>query len=80
MHVHLRSEWVSSFERNLRIGGIATGRLPQRYYGLFRESDDREPDRLRLISWNYHNLLEVPIRFYVSCLIAYRRMLVGPGE
>ena len=61
----------------LRLGGIATGKLSQRYYGLFRESDDQEPDGLRLISRNYHNLLEVPILFYVGCLVAYTADLVS---
>ena len=61
----------------LRMGGIATGRLPQAYYRLFRHSDDQEPDFFRAISRNYHNLLEIPVLFYVGCLVAYTADLVS---
>lgn len=61
----------------LRVGGLATGRLPQTYYRLFRESDNEEPDILRAIARNYHNLLELPVLFYVGCLVAYTADLVS---
>ena len=61
----------------LRIGGIVTGKLPQRYYGLFREVDNQEPDLVRAIARNYQNLLELPILFYVGCLVAYGADLVS---
>lgn len=61
----------------LRIGGITTGRLPEKYYGLFRENDDHEPDLVRAIARNYHNLLELPILFYAGCLVAFAADLVS---
>lgn len=61
----------------LRIGGLVTGRFPQTYYELFRESDDQEPDVVRAVSRNYHNLLELPILFYAGCLLAYAADLVS---
>jgi len=60
----------------LRVGGLVTGRFRQTYYQLFRESDDQEPDLVRAISRNYHNLLELPVLFYVGCLLAYTADLV----
>ena len=61
----------------LRVGGLATGRLPRTYYKLFRESDDREPDIVRAISRNYQNLLELPVLFYAGSLLAYAAELVS---
>jgi hypothetical protein len=61
----------------LRIGGLATGRLPKTYYRLFSESDDQEPDVVRAVSRNYHNLLELPVLFYAGCLLAYSADLVS---
>lgn len=61
----------------LRVVGIATGRFAQTYYKLFRESDDQEPDIVRAISRNYHNLLEVPVLLYAGCLLAYAADLVS---
>ena len=62
----------------LRVGGIAAGRFPQTYYKLFRESENQEPDIVRAISRNYHNLLELPVLFYAGCLGAYAADLVSP--
>jgi len=61
----------------LRIGGIATGRFPRTYYKLFRENDDQEPDIVRAVSRNYHNLLELPVLFYAGCFLAYAADLVS---
>ena len=61
----------------LRVGGIATGRFAQTYYTLFREGDDQEPDIVRAIARNYHNLLELPVLFYAGCLLAYAADLVS---
>ncbi len=61
----------------LRVSGIASGRFAQSYYKLFRESDDQEPDIVRAISRNYHNLLELPVLFYAGCLLAYAADLVS---
>lgn len=61
-----------------RVGGLASGRFPPTYYKLFRESNDEEPDIVRAISRNYHNLLELPILFYAGCLLAYSANLVSP--
>jgi hypothetical protein len=60
-----------------RIGGIATGRYSRRYYELFSESENHEPEFVRRIARNYHNLLELPILFYAGCLIAYAADLVS---
>jgi len=61
----------------LRIGGIASGRFAQRYYTLFRDSEDEEPDVVRAVARNYHNLLELPVLFYAGCLLAYAADLVS---
>ncbi len=61
----------------LRIGGIASGRFSQSYYKLFRESENQEPEIVRLISRNYHNLLELPVLFYAGCFLAYAADLVS---
>ncbi len=61
----------------LRVGGIATGRFAQTYYKLFRESENQEPDIVRAMSRNYHNLLEPPILFCAGCLLAYAADLVS---
>jgi len=61
----------------LRVGGIATGRFTQSYYKLFRESDNQEPDIVRAVARNYHNLLELPVLFYAGCLLAYAADLVS---
>lgn len=60
-----------------RIGGLTSGRFSQKYYTLFREDDDQEPLFVRLLARNYHNLLELPILFYVGCLVAYATELVS---
>jgi len=61
----------------LRIVGLATGRFDQEFYRLFRESEDHEPEVVRLVARNYHNLLELPILFYAGCLVAYAADLVS---
>jgi hypothetical protein len=49
------------------------------YYKLFREDENEEPEFVRLIARNYHNLLELPVLFYVACLLAYTADLVSPS-
>jgi len=60
-----------------RIAGIVSGRFAPTYYTLFRESDDQEPDIVRAVARNYHNLLELPVLFYTGCLVAYAANLVS---
>jgi hypothetical protein len=60
-----------------RIGGIVTGRFSRSYYELFSESENQEPEFVRRIARNYHNLLEVPVLFYAGCILAYAADLVS---
>ena len=52
-----------------RAGDVAAGRLGP---GDFRMGEsDRVPDATRLYNRNYMNLLELPVLFYVVCLIVF---------
>ena len=55
----------------LRTSGMATGRLSTEYYRYFWPTDGPEPAYLRGFTRNFINLLEVPVLFYVGCVIAY---------
>lgn len=55
----------------LRVGGIVSGRFSLAYYQLFSESENEEPPIVRAVARNYRNLLELPVLFYVGCLLAY---------
>ncbi len=55
----------------LRTSGWASGKLQQNYYRYFSTQDGSEPDFLRGFSRNFTNLLEVPVLFYLGCVVAY---------
>lgn len=55
----------------IRTSGWTSGRLPTEYYRYFRPGEDPEPEYLRGFTRNFINLLEVPVLFYLGCVIAY---------
>ncbi len=59
-----------------RIRAVRAGRLPR---GAFRLGESPEvPDDLKIWNRNLINLLEVPLLFYVACLVFYVAHLVTP--
>lgn len=53
---------------HFRIRAVRTRKVSPRYFKLNKGGDI--PDHLVAISQNYNNLLELPILFYVICLVA----------
>jgi len=59
-----------------RAGDVTAGRLGT---GDFKMGEsDRVPDATRLYNRNYMNLLELPVLFYVVCLIIFVTGTAGP--
>ncbi|GER06013.1 hypothetical protein GCM10007972_07590 [Iodidimonas muriae] len=52
-----------------RLGAVKKGQVPLSFYRLYRGGE--EPDKLAAMGRHFHNLLEVPPLFYLTCIIAY---------
>ena len=52
----------------LRVKAVRTRKISPRYFKLYK--DEEIPDNVLAVSHNYTNLLELPVLFYVVCVIA----------
>jgi hypothetical protein len=52
----------------LRVKAVRARKISPRYYKLYKNGE--EPDTLVTVGHNYSNLLELPLLFYVVCVIA----------
>lgn len=52
----------------LRFGAVKQGKVSPKYYEAYQ---GEEPLHLRITSRHLSNLLEVPLLFYVGCLLAF---------
>ncbi len=52
-----------------RVRAVRRRDISVRYFELFQGSE--EPEELRALSRHFVNLFEVPILFYVACIVAY---------
>jgi hypothetical protein len=60
-----------------RVRGVRAGRVPQ---NAFRLGESAEvPADVLVVNRNLMNLLEMPVLFYVACIIFYVTRHVGPG-
>jgi hypothetical protein len=55
--------------RSARFAAVRKGDISVKYYRAFSEGE--EPDAVRVITRNFLNLFEVPVLFYVVCLMTY---------
>jgi len=51
-----------------RVKAVRTRTVPLRYFKLYKGS--KLPEHLEALSQNYNNLLELPLLFYIVCLMA----------
>ena len=52
-----------------RVRALRRRNISIRFYELYQGSE--EPDELRALSRHFANLFELPILFYVACIVAY---------
>lgn len=51
----------------LRFSAVIKGKISAKYFKLYRGED--VPDSLLKVSHNFSNLLEIPVLFYVICIL-----------
>ena len=52
----------------MRVKAVRTRKISPRYFKLYRDADI--PDKVLAISHNFTNLFELPILFYIVCIVA----------
>ena len=64
----LLTAFMISFMLVLRVKAVRTRKLSPRYFKLYEGGD--VPKQLAAVTQNYNNLLELPILFYMVCVLA----------